>query len=304
MGKTKSSFAKKNSRKQKIYRMRGCSKTRKNYLGGSGDVPLAYTGKPNFSYPNPNLAYIGKGGSSCGLSNTSSIPINTNAANPAYPNTGLVSGGTDIIFNVAQRGGCGCSLTGMTGGRKNQNMKGGLCGANCALAYHQSTGGSKHKNSCSCNKCSKHRNGCLCTDCKNERKSGGMKGGNAGIPYPNGLVGSPWTPSVSGWPGIDGVSGDRNFLPQNLYNSGDPQTSMIDVGANPPFLYMKGGKKRNQKGGTLTNLMGQDLINLGRQFQFGIGSAYNALAGYQSPVNPMPWRDQFPNKIALSTSTI
>ena len=67
---------------------------------------------------------------------------------------------------------------------------------------------------------------------------------------------------------------------------------------------MKGGKKRKQKGGNLSNLLGQDLINLGRQFQFGIGTAYNALAGYQSPVNPLPWKDQFPNKLTLRPSTI
>jgi hypothetical protein len=47
---------KQKSRKQKIYKMKGCSK--KKYLGGS-DMNLAYTGKPIFSIPNPNLAYTG-----------------------------------------------------------------------------------------------------------------------------------------------------------------------------------------------------------------------------------------------------
>jgi hypothetical protein len=120
-----------------------------------------------------------------------------------------------------------------------------------------------------------------------------MKGGNPGIPYPNGLVGSPWTPSIGGWPGVNGIPGDRNYYAQNNYNV-DPQTAMVNVGANPPFLNMKGGK-RKQKGGTLSNFLGQDLINLGRQFQFGVGSAYNALAGYSPPTNPMPWKGQFPN---------
>jgi hypothetical protein len=46
------------------------------------------------------------------------------------------------------------------------------------------------------------------------------------------------------------------------------------------------------------------LINLGRQFQFGLGSAYNALAGYAAPVNPMPWRDQLPNKIPLNPAIL
>ena len=259
MGKTRSSFAKnkssksfakKASKKQKIYKMRGCSKTRKNYLGGSTDTPLAYTGSPIFSLPNPNLAYTGKGGA------------NINAANPVYPNTGPVTNGVNTIFNnpSSQRGGCGCG------------MKGG-CGPNCSLAY-PAVGGTKH------------RDGCYCSECKNKR----MVGGNS---FANGLVGSSWTSDFSGWPGVDGIPGNRNFLSQNLYNGGDPQTSMKDIGANPPFLHMKGGRKRKQRGGTLSNLMGQDLINLGRQFQFGLGSAYNALAGYPSPVSPLPWRDQF-----------
>jgi hypothetical protein len=127
-----------------------------------------------------------------------------------------------------------------------------------------------------------------------------MKGGNPGIPYPNGLVGSSWTPSTSGWPGVDGVNGNRNFIGDNTYDN-DVSRQVRYVGANPPFL--KGGK-RKQKGGTVSNFMGQDLINLGRQFQFGLGSAYNALAGYSSPVNPLPWKDQFPTKTPFNPATI
>ena len=43
-------------RNQKIYKMKGCfKKTRKSKMGGSGDVNLAYTGKPIVSIPNPFL---------------------------------------------------------------------------------------------------------------------------------------------------------------------------------------------------------------------------------------------------------
>jgi len=274
-------MSKKGSQKQKIYRMKGCSKkTRKNYLGGSTDSPLAYTGKPIFSVSNPNLAYTGKGGSSCGLSSSTGIPVNTNASNPAYPNSGPLSGGKDIIFNnadIQQGGSCGsCSVPLMTGGRRK---KGG-CGPLCAMGFM--VGGKRH------------RNGCKCSDCKHRRISGGMKGGNVGIPYPNGLVGAPWTPSIGGWPGVDGVPGNNNYYPMNELKV-DPRNAIINLGANPPFN-MKAGKK-TQKGGTLSNFLTQDLINLGRQFQFGIGSAYNALAGYQAPVNPLPWKDQFSRKI-------
>ena len=128
-----------------------------------------------------------------------------------------------------------------------------------------------------------------------------MRGGNVGIPYPNGLVGQPiQTGKVGGLPGENGIPGDRNYIPYNGYNT-DIQTQIKNLGANPPFL--KGGK-RKQKGGTLSNFMTQDLINLGRQFQYGLGSAYNALAGYQSPVSPLPWKDQLINKPTLKSSAI
>jgi hypothetical protein len=270
----------KKSRNQKIYKMVGCSKTRKNHLGGSTDTPLAYTGKQVASQPNPFLAYNGKGGST--LNN--SVPINTNASNPAYPNTGPVSKGSNTIFNNAsqQRGGtCGqCSL--MKGGGRYK--KGGTCPL-CNMGFM--VGGKKHRNDCKCSKC---------------KSTKLMKGGNPGIPYPNGLVGSPWTPSIGGWPGVNGIPGDRNYYAANTYSNGDPQTAMVNVGSNPPFLNLKGGK-RKQTGGTLSNFLGQDLINLGRQFQFGLGSAYNALAGYSSPTNPLPWKGQFPNT-SLNTKTI
>ena len=128
-----------------------------------------------------------------------------------------------------------------------------------------------------------------------------MKGGSALVP--NGLVGSQWTPSSGGWPGVDGVPGDNNHYAPNSYTN-DVSRQMVDLGANPPFLNVKGGKKRKQRGGTLSNFMGQDLINLGRQFQFGVGTAYNALAGYSGPVNPLPWKDQFPSKMPFNPATI
>jgi hypothetical protein len=102
---------------------------------------------------------------------------------------------------------------------------------------------------------------------------------------------------------------NRNHLGYNTYNN-DVSRQMRDVGANPPFTYLKGGKRRKtinknkrsknktkqrnlttQKGGI--NFLGQDLINVGRQIQYGVGSAYNGIRGYTSPVNPLPWKDQY-----------
>jgi len=263
-------------RRQKLYKMKGCSKkTRKFYLGGSADAPLAYTGQPNTSQPNPFLAYVGKGGgSSVDMINKPNMNLNTNANNPSYPSVGPTPNSNTVYNSSLPQHGGNCSSC------SAPLMRGGGCG--CGLPFL--SGGGR-----------KHRANCKCSNCKKIRNSRNMKGGNPGIPYPNGLVGTPWTPSVGGWPGVNGVPGDSNYISPNQLKT-DPLTSIINVGANPPFTV--GGanrsRRRKQKGGTLSNFLGQDLINLGRQFQFGLGSTYNALAGYSAPVNPLPWKDQFP----------
>ena len=78
---------------------------------------------------------------------------------------------------------------------------------------------------------------------------------------------------------------------------------MIATGANPPFSIGGRAKKRGrkQKGGTMSNFISQDLINLGRQIQFGVGSVYNGLLGYSAPVNPMPWKGQLQNSANLAS---
>jgi hypothetical protein len=281
-------------RSQKLYRMKGCSKTmRKKQSGGSGDVYLAYPANNVHFLPNSHLAYTGKGGSACGLNAPpmSTMPTNINAADKAMPNTGPLPGGFNFLNSArAQHGGSSCERPLMRGGCGDMcSMKGGKrrtkaqtrtiamartktmansggCGAACALPF-LSAGGKKRQH-----------------------------GGNPGIPYPNGLAGSPWTPTLSGWPGVDGIQGDRNYLSLNTYNN-DISRQMVDVGPNPPFVV--GGQKRakaltrKQRGGTMSNFLTQDLVNLGRQVQFGVGSAYNALSGYSAPVNPLPWKDQY-----------
>ena len=271
------SSRRKSKKNQKLYKMKGCSKkSRKNHLGGSsGDINLAYPSNNVKTEPNPFLAYSGKGGSSC----------NTNGSNPVYPSTGPSAGGFNFLNSQSQKGGnCGC----------NSLQMGGSCGTGmCPLASSQ-TGG-------------KHRIGCRCSTCKGKQMGGSSMLSNNGIPYPNGLVGSPWTPSSSGWPGVDGITGDRNYLGLNTYSPNDVSRQMINTGAQPPFSI--GGRKprkgtrrgrKGQKGGVISNFLGQDLINLGRQLQNGFGTAYNGLAGYPSPVNPLPWKGQLQNTPNLS----
>jgi hypothetical protein len=258
------------SKKRNWYNMKGCSKTktktRKNklFLGGATDL---------------NLAYPSKGPPSTGF-------------NFLNPQTGGCNGQCAIVKGGAI----------MKGGKKSHTC-------NCSCKSCQ-----KGLSTCSCKSCQKGLSTCSCKTCQkggtpsacNTCQKGGapcacQKGG-AHLPYPNGLLGNAWTPAISGWPGVDGISMGRNHLGYNTYNN-DVSRQMRDVGANPPFTYLKGGKRRKsnntnnkrksktQKAGN--NLLVQDLVNVGRQLQYGVGSAYNGIRGYTSPVNPLPWKDQF-----------
>jgi hypothetical protein len=121
-------------------------------------------------------------------------------------------------------------------------------------------------------------------------------GGNfykAPAPIPGPFVGNSWTPSVKGWPGVNGVGGDSNYLAQNLYNRGDPQTMM-----------KLGGSKRNnskrRRGLRGGGLIPQGLVNLGRDISFNFKSASNALSGYSAPTNPLPYKDQLSSSISAN----
>ncbi len=269
------------SKKQKLYKMKGCSKKNKSrkYNGGS-NMYLAYTGKPIFSLPNPHLAYTVPSSNKTG---GSGIRINTNAENPVYPNTGAPPASQNWLNSSILKGGsCGgtCGL-----------MKGGSCGGTCGLMK----GGSCGLITCGLVKGgSNHRTGCKCSSCK------GQKGGN-GLPYgqglpemkpilaANGLTGQNWGGDFK-WPGTNNVGGDYNHYALNTYSPVDISRQMKDIGAQPPFLGGGKRKSKKQRGGALSNFLYQDLVNVGRQFQYGLGSTYNALRGYDSPVNPMPWQ--------------
>lgn len=238
------------SKKQKLYKMRGCSKKNKSRKYKGGNMNLAYTGKPIFSLPNPHLAYTGG----------SNMRINTNAENPVYPNTGGPPASQNWL--------------------NSSTIKGGSCGGTCGLIK----GGSNHRTECKCSKCK------------------GQKGGN-GLPFgqglpemkpilsPSGLTGENWAADFK-WPGTTNVGGNNNHYALNTYSPVDISRQMQDLGAQPPFL--GGGKRKRkskkQRGGSLSNFLYQDLVNVGRQFQYGVGSTYNALSGYSAPVNPMPWQ--------------
>ena len=111
-----------------------------------------------------------------------------------------------------------------------------------------------------------------------------MMGGN--VPT---LIGAPWTPT--NLPGQAGLDGQTNYYALNKYTPFDPQTENIISERNQMTL---GGARRRAKrtmkrGG---GLIPQDLVNLGRNITYGVGSAYNAINGYAAPVNPMPYNGQ------------
>jgi len=136
------------------------------------------------------------------------------------------------------------------------------------------------------------QNGGTCGSCNASL----MKGGSfykppAAMPGP--FIGQAWSPSVSTWPGVDGVSNNRNYLANNLYDKGDPQT-MMKLGGK-----RKGRKCKsmNKRGG---GLIPQDLVNLGRDASFNFKSAYNALNGYSAPVSPLPYKDQLSGSMSAN----
>lgn len=269
------------NRKQKLYKMRGCSKTcKRKYKGGSADVPLAYPSNVH-TVSNPHIAYNSKGGSNCSYGitpNNLTYTQNVNASNPAYPNTGPEPVGYNFLNSSAQRGGMCETCNGiklMTGGKYGYGAGSGLH-MNPACPLNQYGG--------------RHRYECKCSSCKN---SSIMKGGS-GIPYPNGLVGTSWSVNNTG------VPGDNNHYKLNTYDN-DISRQMVDVGPAPPFTGGKKKLRKNKQRGGMTPFFGQDLINVGRQIQYGIGSAYNAIRGYEAPVNPLPWKDQIPNSANINT---
>ena len=164
-----------------------------------------------------------------------------------------------------------------------------------------------HSARCRCKKCVLQNGGCGCGlslslpqfgGCGCGLQNGGcgcgLKGGG-GVPAP--LVGSSWTPQVSGWPGVAGLPGQTNYLKLNEYENGDPQTQGIQFNRDTmtPTKGGRGrGRGRNKKGGAGT-LIPQDLVNLGRTLTYGLGSAYNNINGYAQPVSPLPFQDQLRN---------
>jgi len=180
----------------------------------------------------------------------------------------------------------GCSKGGSNLAYTRAYPSAGSVGSNNFINFYPGKGGSCGVDSCSI--------------------LGGSQNGGSSNPA---LIGSPWTSDPKTWPGVvDSTVNNGNHFPLNKYSPVDISREMQSIGAQPPFLGI-GGKSKNmkkikqmrkktlknkikQKGSGLSNFLYQDLVNLGRQFQYNLGSSYNTVNGYSHPVNPLPWKDQ------------
>lgn len=166
---------------------------------------------------------------------------------------------------------------------KNRNKKGGENGSLKLLNIIHDNGGEKPIAPLSW----KQMNGGNYNYYDSASRTRTFKGGSgfykqpANMPGP--LIGQSWGGKINNWPSVDGVGSNRNYLENNLYNKGDPQTSM-------KLDYSNGFK-----GGA--SIVPQDLTNIGRMLEYNIGTAYNSLNGYSKPINPMPYNDQFNTKL-------
>lgn len=263
----KKSHRKKTQKNQKFYNMKGCSKKGCSHLGQCSCCKKIHCMNKLCKC---NKSHNLKGGCNCKLMGGSNIrPLNPEE----YINTGVLGGSSSNGFlaytGKEQMGGCNC---GLVGGGNSLNIPLAYTGKshtylqNPNLAYTGKSGG-----------------------IFNSQKGGYNYNSGDTIKYPDGLVGKPWTPEISSWPGVNGVGGDSNFLSFNKYLN-DPQTQHVIQERTTPI--MKGGKTKKKRGGNYT-FFPQDLVNLGREFSYNLGSTYNALNGSSQLVNPLPFKDQF-----------
>ena len=123
---------------------------------------------------------------------------------------------------------------------------------------------------------------------------GSQHGGSHGVP--NSVAGNPWTPL--NWPG-DGIQGDRNYY--SLPTRFDAHTSMQSTtpAVRGGYRYHRRSRSRSRsrpkhskrrrkwRGGMSSNSVWQDVVNAGRQIEYGSTSAYRTLAA--QPVLPAPF---------------
>lgn len=201
--------------------------------------------------------------------------------------------GCNAIFGTTQNGG-----RQRRAGKRNKNRKGKGCGCSLGLEGLWST----------------------MTSTRKRRQRKGRRGGGDGgdheealftshdgggfyrppAPIPGPMVGSPWGPSISTWPSVDGVSGNRNYIaPVGGVVDNDPSRQMqLDdsgYGANMPtsmvggYFYPARNSSRRSR-----NTRGGGISAIPQMLEYGVKSVYNTLHAEPRPVNPLPYKDQLP----------
>ena len=113
--------------------------------------------------------------------------------------------------------------------------------------------------------------GCSKSQRKSRRRT--LSGGAGSSP----LVGAPWS--------VDQTS-LSNYYANNLYDGNDVQTQMQLNGGSKRSQKGRSSRRRNIRGGGLSDFLPADITNLGRDIMYNTSSAYSSLTGADAPVNP------------------
>lgn len=252
-------------------------KNKKNKKGGNNTLNLAYTGSKINTISNPFIGYTHKGGCSAGCGGNKWF-----GGSAGFPKPSATD---NISLSKSQSIYPGSAPYLVTGGSNNAPI-------DLSKAYPSTIGTPAIQNWLN----SQTKKGGSSCGCQSIGSMFSMKGGrNYGDLVPNGLLGSPWSGSIKDWPGVDGVSMNRNHFPLNTY-ANDISRQMLNIGANFPFNIKGGGRRKySKKNKKIYKQKGRglDLINLGRTLNYNIQDKQNEALGIPPPINPLPWKDQF-----------
>lgn len=118
-----------------------------------------------------------------------------------------------------------------------------------------------------------------------------------GAKYPSGTVGTPWTPSYSNWPGVNGIQGDKNYYMLNPYiNQPDYDPSIQE--RTIPVVSTGGSRKykksrKNRKTNTFRKYVGNKvggMPSLG--IMTDIKNVFNTIRGNPQVPSPLPFEGQ------------
>lgn len=120
------------------------------------------------------------------------------------------------------------------------------------------------------------------------------------------LSGSPWTPNMNSWPGVNGTNGSGNHYALNTYND----AVALQMKTESPI---NGGKRRRNRtkkyrkrggGGFFINSPLQDVANVGSYGYNQLANTYNAYNGTPQIVSPSVVANQLPHHSNLNSAAL